>query len=121
MPSGSARQLPPIALRFQLGVKGVRLLEVVPDDLVGLARTVGEAFVEPVGKALVQLGPRLLQDGAIRDVTDEDVLEAKGLLSAERGPDRPDQFFADKACDGASNLRLGVFLCPALLSPPART
>jgi hypothetical protein len=44
------------------------LLEVVPDDLVLLDEL--HVCVEPVGEALVQLGPRVLRKRLVRGVAD---------------------------------------------------
>src|SRR5687768_11222791 len=54
-----------------------RLLEVVADDLLELGDALSDLVDEPGRKALVQLGPGLLEEPRIGDVADQDVAEAK--------------------------------------------
>src|SRR3954454_8437058 len=64
----------------KIGAMSIRLLEMVPDDLRVLARSVTGLALASSGIALVQLAPDTLGNRAVRGVTDERVLEAKGLL-----------------------------------------
>ena len=61
--------------RAQLGEVGVRLLEVVAEDLLVLAGAVAVHLVGPCHEALVQLGPMPLQEPGVGRVADQDVLE----------------------------------------------
>jgi len=55
----------------------MRLLEVVADDLVAFDQVMR---LEPVGEALVELGPRGLRQGLVGRVADEEVTEAEPLV-----------------------------------------
>ena len=61
--------------RAELGEIGVRLLEVVAEDLLVLARAVAVHLVGPRHEALVELSPMPLQEAGVGGVADQDVLE----------------------------------------------
>ena len=65
-----------VSLGPQLDETGVRLLEVVADDLLELLVTT----VEPVGEALVEIRALRFRDTVVGGVTDEHVAEAKRVL-----------------------------------------
>ncbi len=71
------------AQRAELLAVAMRLLEVVTDDLVELGRALAGAVLEPACEALVQVGPRLFRDAEVGGVADQDVPEAKTVLSWE--------------------------------------
>ena len=66
--------------RPKLAPVSVRLLRVVPDELVGLA-----AVLQPGAVPLVEVRAALFRDSRVGDVADENVVEAKLVL---RGPRR---------------------------------
>ena len=68
-----------------------RLLEVVAEDLVVLGHAVAGARLEPVGVALMQVGPKPLRDGLVGRIADEDVAEAVGGLVRELGRSGADE------------------------------
>ena len=75
------RRLPPTARPWsssgpELGEVGVRLLEVVAEDLLVLIGAVAVHLVGPRHEALVQLGAHPLQQPVVGRVADQDVLEA---------------------------------------------
>src|SRR5215211_8867399 len=65
----------------ELGQQRARLVEVERADL---EQFVAGSIVEPVGEAQVVLGPRSLRETAVRDLADQHVLEAVGLLAGDR-------------------------------------
>ena len=74
-PPASAASLARTAVEpTQLGSQPVSLLEVVADELVGLA-----ALVEPVGQTLVQLRSLGLGQRCVGHVAHEDVVEAEAV------------------------------------------
>jgi hypothetical protein len=90
-PPGAAQEPParPLAdrrrravQRAELDAIAVRVLEVVPDDLVQLDEA-GAVLLEPEGEALVQLRPGRLRQRLVRGIADEQVAEAIGLLVRE--------------------------------------
>ena len=66
----------------------MRLLEVVPDDLISLDELLRR---EPVGEALVELGPHCLGERLVRRVPDEQVAEPEALVLREGGRRRTDE------------------------------
>ncbi len=69
----------------------VRLLEVVPDDLVSFDEIVRR---EPVGELLVELGARRLRQRLVRRVADEQMAEAVPLVLGKRRGGRADELLA---------------------------
>ena len=61
-----------------------RLLEVVADDLLVLRYAVSRRVGKERREALVQLGASLLRHAPVRGITDEDVAEPVGVLSAQQ-------------------------------------
>ena len=59
-----------------------RLLEVVADDLVRDALPA----LQPAGEALVQVGAQPLRQAEVRDLADQRMREAEGVLAGELGP-----------------------------------
>jgi hypothetical protein len=81
----------------------VRLLEVVPDDLLGALLP----LLEPGGETLVEVAARLLRDPGIGDFTDQHVVEAESIVALFVGAHGPDQASADEGKQppvGASEL-----------------
>ena len=74
----------------------VRLLEVVPDDLVPLGEMLGVDLLEPVGESRVKLGSKLLRHRLVRGVADEQVTEAERVLAWQIRPVGPDQLLPDE-------------------------
>ena len=64
-----------VVARPQLDQVSVRLLQVVPEDLLVLLDARARPRLQPVGEPLVQVGPELLRDRLVRGVADEDVPE----------------------------------------------
>jgi hypothetical protein len=62
----------------ELGDQGRRLVEMVGADLEQL---LAGALAQPVGEALVQVGPRGLGETRIRHLADQHVLETVGGLA----------------------------------------
>ena len=65
----------------EVGEKRSGMVEVVRPDLEQL---VSRPLAEPLGEARMVCRPRGLREARVRDVADEDVLEAIGLLVGER-------------------------------------
>jgi hypothetical protein len=61
----------------------VRLLEVVPDDLTLPGVPPACVRFEPGGEPRMKSGPELLRKGSICDVSDEHMVEAKGVVALE--------------------------------------
>jgi hypothetical protein len=60
-------------------------LQVVTDNLLELDGAEARSVLEPVRKALVQLGAQRLWEPSVRSVVDEGVLEAEGLPAWKHG------------------------------------
>ncbi len=73
-----------VRLRPQLDETGVRLLEVVADDLLELLVTT----VEPAGEALVEVGALRFRDPVVGGVANEHVAEAEGVVDRLVGTDQ---------------------------------
>ncbi len=74
----------------------MRLLQVVPEDLLVFLDTRARPRLQPAGEPLVQVGPELFGDRLVRGVADEDVpepVEVGGGLDAALGPQ---QLLADE-------------------------
>ena len=69
--------------RRELQPVRVRLLEMVPENLVELRRR-SRPRLDPVRAALVQVGTKALRHRVIRGVPHEDVSEAEAVLTRER-------------------------------------
>jgi hypothetical protein len=54
---------------MKLGPVPVGLFKVVADELLELGHTVSEGPIEPIGEALVEVGPSPLQHAAVRGVS----------------------------------------------------
>ena len=105
---GAARQgaRPAVVDGAELLVVAVRLLEVVAEDLLELGRPASPATsLEPVGEALVQLGPQLLRRARVGGVADEDVAEAEGGLADEVCAGRADELPVPRSRSRASATR----------------
>ena len=88
MAGGAGGQLgSPLVGRRQLGQVADGTLEVVPDDLLVLARALAFAL-QPVRVALMKIGALRLEDALVGHVAQEDVLEAErpGRRSVRRPP-----------------------------------
>ena len=83
----------------------MRLLEVVPEDLVQLDE-LQPVVGQPVREPLVQLGAHCLRERLVRRVADQQVAEAVGVLTRELGLVRADELLADQAGQAALHLRL---------------
>src|SRR6188472_3409796 len=64
--------------RAELRAIAVRLLEVVPEDLLELDRPHTRLLLEPVRETLVHRGPRLLGDRVVGGVPNEEMAEPVG-------------------------------------------
>ena len=64
-----------------------RLLEVVSDELFPLDE-LGASFIQPVGEAPMQLGPRGLRQRVVGGFAYEEVPEAEGVLAGKERPAR---------------------------------
>ena len=96
----------PIVGAAELCAVVVGLFEVVAEDLVALDE-LGVVVFEPVGEALVQLGPGCLGERVVGGVADQDVAEAERVLAGERGPVGPDQLLAHQRGQPRGHLLLG--------------
>jgi hypothetical protein len=92
----------------ELEQRAMRLLEVVADDLLVLAREVLRVDVQPVGQALVHLRPPGLGDPAVGGVADQDVGEAEGVLPADLGAVGADELLAHERLQRARDPRPDV-------------
>ena len=78
----------------ELRAEKVRLLEVIPDDLlVARHRRAGMPF-EPRGKARMEIRTDLLRHGCIRDVADENVVEPEAVVPLVERAVRAEQLLA---------------------------
>ena len=80
----------------ELGPVPRRLLEVVAEDLVQLDE-VGASLRDPGGESLVQLGASGLRQRLVRRVADEQVAEAKRVVTPHQRGGRPDELLAHEA------------------------
>ena len=80
--------------RAELHPVAIRLLQVIPDDLVG--RVLSELRDEPVDVPLVQRRALPLGNRVVRGVADEDVTETKAVVSWQRRPVGSDQLLANE-------------------------
>ena len=69
-------------------------LEVVADDLVLLQESRNR--LDPVGEALMQLGPDLLRQRLVRGVADQQVPEPVGVVSSDLRMVRTDELLPDQ-------------------------
>ena len=88
----------------ELDAIAVGLLEVVAEDEVVLAGIGCRAGLQPVGEALVELGPLALGQAGIGGVADEEVAEAIGLVIGEVRAVGADQVAARQASEAAREL-----------------
>ena len=91
--------------RRELDPIGVRLREMVTEDLVELRRCRGPGL-DPVGTALVQVGAKALRHRVVRRVAYEDVGEDEAVLAGERARVGADQPFPDERLERAGDLSL---------------
>ena len=98
-----------LTVEAQLCAEAKRLLEVVRDDLVQLERRPRRPF-DPLGEASVEVSAKLLRQGGVRRVADQQMAEPKRVLARLR----PDQLLAHQVrqepIDVAANL-FGRQLC----------
>ena len=59
----------------------VRLLEVVSDDLLLPRHESAGVRFEPGSESLVEIGANLLRNGRVRDVANQDVVEAEAVVA----------------------------------------
>ena len=78
------------------GAEAVRLLEVVPDDLLELAQPVPGRALEPSGVALVQVGAGALRKRPVRGIADQGVPEPVRLVAREVGEVGPNHVPANE-------------------------
>ena len=96
----AGRRKPPSGPRLDAGV-GVaelaavagRLLEVVAEHLVELDQVL-PVRLEPIGEAIMELCARLLRQGVVGGVADQQVPEPEGVVARQGGRRRVDQLLA---------------------------
>ena len=84
----------------------VRLLEVVPHDLLELAQPIPGRALEPVREALVQVGAGDLRQRPVRGVADQRMPEPVRLLAREVRKIGPDHITANERHQDAIESRL---------------
>src|SRR5207248_11309723 len=89
-----AELVPVVVERPQLRQVAVRLLEVVAEDLLVLARAVAVDAVGPADELLVQRRARALEQSLVGRVPDEHVVEAPRILEAALGGLGPHELLA---------------------------
>ena len=88
------RQLP--VCLAKLGLVASCLLEMEAEDLVHLDE-IRPALVQPVGEALVELCANGLGETVVGGIADEQVPEAKGIVTRQLRAFGPDQLLADES------------------------
>ena len=97
--------------------RGERLLELVADGVVVLGG-VADLLLEPVGDALVEVGPVVLEQASVGGVADEHVVEPQdGLVDPVR-PRRFDQLLLAQSFEGGVEPWLHVGRDDARHRPP---
>ena len=91
----AGERLHPLVRRTEFRPIPIRLLEVVPDDLVPLSERARYA-IEPVREALVEVGTGRLRDRAVGGVTDQQVSEPECLDRRHVGSLRAHELLADE-------------------------
>ena len=90
--------------RAELGAIPVRLLEVIPDDLVALAQR-PRRLVEPRREPLVELRSGRLRDRRVRLVADQQVSEPERVGRGQVGALGADDLLADQRSDAIGCIR----------------
>ena len=85
-----------VILRAELQAQPVRLLEVVPEDLLLLRQAFAGDALEPSGERLVQVRSLALGDRVVRGVTDQQVAEPVRVLARQQRPFRRDELAPDE-------------------------
>ena len=91
-PGGEPRDTRVVGPELAKVVRGT--LEVVADDLVLLQESRNR--LDPVGEALMQLGPDLLRQRLVRGVADQQVPEPVGVVSSDLRMVRTDELLPDQ-------------------------
>ena len=80
----------------------VCLLEVVSDDLLLPGQLRAGLRFDPGSEPRVEIGAELLRHGCIRDVSDQDVVEAEAVVALVERPVRPEQLLARQGEEDAA-------------------
>ena len=118
---GSLGELPRrLTRRAELDPVAIRPLEVVADDLVELDE-IGGTLGDPAGEARVQVGAGRFRERLVGRVADQQVAEAKGVLSRKLRAIRAQQFPANERRERRHELgsvRRERLDCPAVEHAP---
>ena len=91
----------PVVERTELGAIPIRLLEVIPDDLVALAQR-PRRLVEPVREPLVELRAGRLRDRRVGRVADQQVSEPERVGRRQVGALGAHELLADERSEPTS-------------------